>query len=98
MTQSRSTERAAPAFRSVEEAAEFWDTHSTTEFEDHWQPADVEVAQPLGRSHFVTVELDEAAFARLRLAAKVLGLSADNLARRWLLERLARESESSAAD
>jgi hypothetical protein len=98
MTQSQSTARAVPAFRSVEEAAEFWDTHSTTEFEHHWEAADVEVAQPIGRSLFVTVELEEAAFARFRTVAKDLGVSADDLARRWLLERLAEDSKSSAAD
>lgn len=98
MTQSETTGRVVPTFRSVEEAAEFWDTHSTTEFEDHWQPVGVEVAQPLERGFFLTVELDEATFARLRMAAKKSGLGTGDLARRWLLERLAADSASSAAD
>ncbi|HEY7030412.1 MAG TPA: CopG family antitoxin [Thermomicrobiales bacterium] len=98
MAQSQPTERAVPAFRSTQEAAEFWDTHSTTEFEDHWQPVEAEVAQPLSRGYFVTIELDEATFAHLRSAAKETGVTADDLAKRWLIERLARDAKSNAAD
>ena len=94
----KSAGRAIPAFRSVEEAAEFWDTHSTTEFEEEWQPVDVEVAKPLGRTWFVTIELDETTFEQLRAAARRQGLRADDLARAWLLERLARAPETDAAD
>jgi CopG antitoxin of type II toxin-antitoxin system len=98
MAQSQRAERAVPSFRSTQEAAEFWDAHSTTEFEDHWQPVDAEIAQPLVRGYFVTLELDEAMFAQLRAAAKRSGISADDLATRWLLERLTGESKSDAAD
>ena len=33
-----------PDFASLEEEAEFWDTHDSTEFEDEWEPVDLEVA------------------------------------------------------
>lgn len=26
-----------PSFRSIEEEAEFWDTHDTVDFEDEWE-------------------------------------------------------------
>src|SRR5262249_46330552 len=97
-TQSQPTERAVPTFQSVQEAADFWDTHVTADFEDHWQPVDAEVAQPLPRGYFVTVDLDEATFEQLRAAAKRLGISTNDLAKRWLLERLASEYRSNAAD
>ena len=98
MNRSQQPKRAFPSFRSIQEAAEFWDTHSTTEFEDEWQPVDVEVVQPLGRTWLVSIDLEEFSFERLRAAAKASGVDADDLAKRWLLERLARVSESNAAD
>jgi hypothetical protein len=98
MTRAKPPERTVPAFRSVQETAEFWDTHSTTEFEDHWQPVDVEVEKPLKRAYVVSVELDESAFSQLRAAATRLGISTDELAKSWLRERLAGASDSKAAD
>jgi hypothetical protein len=98
MTRSQPTERAVPTFRSIQEAADFWDTHSTTEFEDHWQPIDTDVARPLQRAWLVTVELDEATFVQLRAAAERLGIGTDELALKWLRERLVGPSDSSAAD
>jgi hypothetical protein len=98
MTRSQPAECAVPTFRSVREAADFWDTHSTTEFEDHWQPVDTDVARPLQRTRLVTVELDEATFDQLRAAAKRLGICTDELALKWLRERLAGPTDSSAAD
>jgi len=98
MTRVQPTVRTVPAFRSDQEAAEFWDANSTTEFEDHWQPVDVEVERPLQRTWLVTVELDEAAFARMQTAAKRVGITADELAKTWLLERLAGASGSNAAE
>ena len=98
MSRSQQPKSTFPTFKSVQESAEFWDTHITTEFEDEWQPVEVEVAKPLGRTFFVTVELDEASFERLRAAAKRTGVGADELAKTWLLERLVHTAESSAAD
>jgi hypothetical protein len=97
MTRTQPAERIVPAFRSVQEAAEFWDAHSTTEFEEHWQPVNAEVELPLERAYLVSVELDETAFSQLRTAAKGLGISTDELANRWLRERLASASDSKAA-
>jgi CopG antitoxin of type II toxin-antitoxin system len=98
MKPSRPTARPIPTFRSAEEAAEYWDTHSTTEFEGEWGPVAVEVVRPLGRTWFVTIELDAATFERLRAEATRRGMRADDLAKTWLLERLARASEPGGAD
>jgi hypothetical protein len=98
MDRSHQPKSAFPTFQSVQEAAEFWDTHSTTEFEDDWAPVDVEVARPLERTWLVSIELDETSFERLRAIAKRRGVGADELAKQWLLDRLARVADSNAAD
>jgi CopG antitoxin of type II toxin-antitoxin system len=36
---------AIPAFNNIEEEAEFWDTHDTTEFEDEFKPVKVHFAK-----------------------------------------------------
>ncbi len=48
---------------SIEEIAEFWDTHDTTDYEDAFVPADVEF--DIGSHHF-EVEVREDIFEALR--------------------------------
>ena len=50
-------------FASEEQAAEFWDTHSITDYEEFLEPVDVEVN--LERRHF-EIEVDEQSFLALR--------------------------------
>lgn len=42
------TKARIPDFRSLEEEAEFWDTHDLTEFEDELEPVEFEIAKPKG--------------------------------------------------
>lgn len=81
-----------PEFQSMEEAAEFWDTHSTTEFEDEWEPVDVEVSPNLG--HVLSVRLDRPTFRRLSGIARQKGVGASTLARMWVLEALEHEADA----
>ena len=50
-------------FSSEEEAGEFWDTHSITDYEEYLEP--VEFRADIKRRHF-QVELDEESFLALR--------------------------------
>ena len=43
-------------FKSEDEAAEFWDTHSITDYEEFLEPVDLDV--DLQRRHF-EIEVDE---------------------------------------
>jgi TPP-dependent pyruvate/acetoin dehydrogenase alpha subunit len=54
-------------FRSDEEAADFWDRHSITDYEEFLEPAELEA--DIQRRHFKT-EADEESFLSLRDAAK----------------------------
>lgn len=54
-------------FKSYEEAAEFWDTHSITDYEEFIEPVEVDV--DIQRRHF-EIEVDEDTFLALREAAR----------------------------
>jgi hypothetical protein len=85
----RKTKSKIPRFKSLEEEAEFWETHSTTEFEDEFKEVRVRVARPL--SHILAVRLDARTIDRLAEVGRAKGLGPSTLARMWLLERLERE-------
>jgi len=80
-----------PRFKNLDEEAEFWETHSTTEFEDEWvEVKRVKVARPL--SHILAVRLDARTIDRLAEVGRVKGLGPSTLARMWLLERLEQDN------
>jgi len=53
--------RRIPEFKSIEEEAEFWDTHDTTEFEEEFKPVTVRFAKNL--SEGLTIRLDPQALS-----------------------------------
>ncbi len=75
-----------PTFTSIEEEATFWDTHSTTEFEDEWEPAALEFARPLG--HGVAVTFDVKTLDRIAALARARGVPAPELMRQWIVAAL----------
>jgi len=72
-------------FRSEEEAAEFWDTHSITDYEEFLEPVGLEV--DLKKRHF-EIEVDEDIFLALRDRAKKLRKPAKELVREILKQQL----------
>jgi len=89
MAIARKTRSRIPRFKNREEEAEFWATHSTTEFEDEFEEVQVKVARPLG--HILAVRLDARTIDRLAEVGRAKGLGPSTLARMWLLERLEQE-------
>lgn len=78
-----------PTFRTIEEEAEFWDTHDTTEFEDEFEDVTGEVEiVGIRLPNAITVKLDEATLAALDERAAARDMGAATLAREWILERL----------
>jgi predicted DNA binding CopG/RHH family protein len=78
--------RRIPEFRSIEEEAEFWDTHDTTDFEEEFKPAKVRFAKNL--SEGITIRLDPQTLTELRTRAHEKGVGPTTLARMWILEHL----------
>jgi hypothetical protein len=72
-------------FRSAEEAAQFWDTHSITDYEESLEPADLNV--DIKRRHF-EIEVDEESFVALRDTAKKQQKPVKQLASEILKQKL----------
>lgn len=68
---------------SLEELAEFWDTHDTTEYPAEWVEFEVDAE---ARHHYVAVDPD--ILVGVRQVAHARGLSTESLVNLWLQERL----------
>jgi len=75
-----------PEFSSIEEEAEFWDTHSTADYEDEFKPVKVRFAKKL--SEGITVRLDSETLQKLRSLANEKGVGPTTLIRMWIKKRL----------
>lgn len=74
-----------PDFASVEEEAEFWDTHDLTDFLDELHPVSIRVSPNL--SSGMTIRLDPADRDTLGRIAAEQGVGPSTLARIWIKER-----------
>ncbi|MGH2561554.1 MAG: CopG family antitoxin [Thermomicrobiales bacterium] len=82
------TERMSkiPKFTSIEEEAAFWDNHDSTEFEEEFEPVEIQFAHPL--LHSLLVDFDGATFDRVVVAAKQRGIGPAALVHLWTTEAL----------
>ena len=86
--------KIVPRFTSLEEEAEFWDSHSATEFDAKEVTAE-EVFEELKRrpgKRRITLSLDEELFARLQALAAERHLSTATLVRELLSQEVNRAS------
>ena len=70
-------------FASLEEAAEFWDTHDTTDYEEYF--VDVDVKVDLKKRH---VPVDGKLYDEIRAIARKKRITPDKLVARWIKEKL----------
>ena len=89
-TTQTKTKNRIPDFATIEEMAEFWDTHDASEYQDELEPVEFEIAKPLKQTWMLSIRIDEETFYALKAIAKPKGLGASTLARMWILEELAR--------
>jgi len=89
MVTAKKAKSRIPRFKNLDEEADFWDTHSTTEFEDEFVEVKMEVARPL--IHTLAVRMDAKTIDRLAAVGRKKGIGPSTLARMWLLERLEQE-------
>ena len=79
-----------PVFKSIQEEAKFWDTHSLADHWDEFKTVKVRFAKNL--SEGVTVRFDPVTSNKLRVEAHQKGIGPTTLIRMWILERLNQES------
>lgn len=82
-----------PSFASIEEEAEFWDTHDFTDFMGSAEP--VRLPHDQQRVYRLVVTLGMNEHHELEGLAKELGISLGTLVHRWIAERLRREQRDS---
>ena len=83
-----------PKFRSEKEEAEFWDTHSSTEFLDEFKPAHLDFSKA---KRLVSMRLDDKQIEELKKVAAKKGIGYLTMVRMWITERLEQESRKKAA-
>lgn len=71
-------------FESIEEFQEFWDTHSSADYEDLMEDIEVDVDI---RSSRVYCAVAKDLFAQLRTQARRQGVSTETLINLWLREK-----------
>src|SRR5713226_4590411 len=77
-----------PTFKTIEEEAAFWDTHSSEDFADELTPVeDVKFVKARSRKA-LTVRFDEDTFEELTREASEKGIGPSTLARMVILEHL----------
>lgn len=86
-TKSKTTKRRDPLpehFGSLEEAAEFWDTHDSGDYEEYF--SDVECKFDIKkRTHLISMD---SSLYEVRAVAKKKRIPADKLVSRWIKEKL----------
>lgn len=75
-----------PAFTNIEEEAEFWDTHDSTDFLDDVEP--IRIPRPQQRITRLVVTLTEDERQAFDAYAESLRVNLSTLAHRWIFERL----------
>ncbi len=77
-----------PVFKTIQEEAEFWDTHDTADYADQMVPVKMTVNRPLSRRR--ELRLDAQTDDQLEARAQEKGVGASTLARMWIKEMLQR--------
>lgn len=83
--------KTVPKFKSIQEEAEFWDTHSTEDFPDYWEP----VTDTKFSKHLISVyegkapiSFDKEIVEAINKVAKKKGVGTSTAARMLIRERL----------
>ncbi len=95
---SQATKARIPRFKSLVEAAQFWDTHDSADYEEEFQDVDDDIRFLVVRGQpkkAISVRLPEDVIADLTKQAQAAGVGLSTLIRMWVLERL-RESKRSS--
>lgn len=91
--------RKIPHFKSEEEEAEFWATHSVVDYLEETEPEHLEldpelqrkIRERVARKKRVTLRLDPEQIQAAKAIAKEKGLPYQTLVRMWIVEGIKRE-------
>lgn len=80
-----------PDFKSIEEAAEYWDTHSIADYIDDTEPVEIEVC--LG-TRKILLEIDKDLSEKLYIIARKKKKSYEKLINSWIREKIIQETSN----
>lgn len=83
-----------PKFKSYEEEANFWDTHSPLDY-GTWKEVKLEFAKPL--EHILGVRMDGNTLTQLTKLSSKIGVGPSTLVRMWVMEKLKTSAKKSAS-
>jgi hypothetical protein len=81
-----------PKFQTLEEAAEFWDTHDFEDYVGDTEPVTITVKIPT-RQMRLTVPLDLKVYQQIETLATQRGVRIEKMVSAWLKEKTLAESE-----
>ncbi len=81
-----------PKFRTIEEEAKFWDTHSFADFADNYKEVKSDRISDK-KDTVITVKVPSATKKALYIVAKRSNVAPSTLIRMWTSERLEEETE-----
>ena len=84
---NRKTSRI-PKFKSLEEEAKFWDTHSVTDFEDETEDVKIKIDLAKPRDDTLILRIQKPMKDKIASIADKKGITTSTLARIWLAEKL----------
>src|SRR3990172_11572913 len=77
-----------PKFKTIEEEAEFWDTHSFADYWDEFEDVDIVIELHKPKEETLVLRLQKGLKDKLESIAKSKGLNTSALARMWLIEKM----------
>jgi hypothetical protein len=91
MNEKRNADPLPDEFASFEEAAEFWDSHDTTDYPEAFAQEPTPIEARFTKRHF-EIEIDEDLFTDLRQRALASDVSVKRLANELLRRQLAAQT------
>jgi len=86
MTQTKKQKSRIPEFKSYEEEAEWWETHSIADYQDEFETVELVIDKNLIRT--LTIRFDSETLTKVRKEAERKGLGATTLIRMWVREKV----------
>ncbi|MCZ7394011.1 MAG: CopG family antitoxin [Candidatus Methanoperedens sp.] len=83
--------KKTPDFKSLEEAADYWDSHSFAEYIEDTEPVEIEVHLAKRR---IMLEIDSDLSAKLNKIAQKKKKSYDKLIGSWIREKINQEASN----
>ena len=77
-----------PEFETLEEIADFWDTHSTADYEDLTHEVEFEIQLDTRHRPKQTITLLPELSSKLERSARAQGVSVETLVNAWLTQKV----------